>query len=717
VSVLDRHLDAEMELSQARLRESEARYKVIVETAREAIWVIDVDGVTTFANAELVAILGRPLDEILGQPAVDFLDEQTIAFATENLTGLRPGDGKRLDFNFVRPDGSEAWASVSLAPMQDAGGQYAGVLVMLTDITERRQAEIRLQASEARLEEAQRLALIGDWAYDVHSRTLTCSDGVFLVIGVDPSAGIASFDRFMLLVHPGDRCLANDFLTGVQTTFTEPSTELRIITPGGEERWLMLHATPVVDANGDVTEMWGTMQDITERKVSEQRFVHLALHDMLTGLPNRTLFNDRLDQALLRRDNPVAVMLVDLDGLKAINDGLGHSAGDALLVAVSDRLSSALRPSDTVARFGGDEFTILVEGAGELEAMAAADRLLKALAAPMAVEGRSVVAQASIGIALGAEGPRGADQLLRNADAAMYAAKRRGGGRYELFDAGLHATVVERMSLECDLRSVELGVEMTLHYQPLVDLHDGHLTGFEALLRWNHPERGPISPADFIPIAEQTGAIVPIGRWVVEEAARQCGLWQRRYPAAAGLAMNVNVSARQLVDPDIVRDVAGALDASGLDPALLTLEITETISIADEDEIGETLQRLSGLGVRISVDDFGTGYSSLRHLDRFPVDEIKIDQSFVARLGADDDDPGVALAIIRLAHSLNLDVVAEGIEREDQLVQLRDAQCVRGQGYHFWRPLDVTTVEELLEQLPQPGLPNDLTRADLANVR
>ncbi|MEY2450971.1 MAG: hypothetical protein QOD92_545 [Acidimicrobiaceae bacterium] len=699
------------ETSQAALRESETLYKAIVETAQEAIWVVDFDGITTFANEQLATILGRTLDEIIGQPAGTFLDDEARGIAGKIYAGLQEGTKQRFDYRFNRPDGTEAWALVSLAPIQRADGEYGSVLVMLTDITERRQAEIHLRASEARLAEAQRLTRLGSFAYDVKSRSLTCSDGLFLVIGVEPSQGIPSFDRFLLLVHPDDRGRAEAFLTGVQHEFTAPSDELRITTPGGEERWLAVIATPVLDTRGTVIEMSGTLQDITERKVAEQQLTHLALHDMLTELPNRSLFNDRLEHALARRDNPVAVMLLDLDGLKAINDGLGHSAGDALLVGVAERLSSALRPSDTVARFGGDEFTILVEGAGETEAAAAAERLLRVLATPLVIEGRNVVAQASIGVALGTGGARHADELLREADSAMYAAKRRGGGRYEFFDAELHATVVQRMALECDLRTVELGAEMTLSYQPLVDLRDGQLTGFEALLRWNHPQRGAISPAEFIPIAEQTGAIVPIGRWVMEQACRQSRLWQQHHPAAAGLAMNVNVSARQLADPDIVRDVARALDLSGLDPALLTLEITETMIMADEDQAGETLQQLKNLGVRISVDDFGTGYSSLGHLDRFPIDELKIDQSFVARLGGDADDPGVALAVIRLGRSLHLDVVAEGIEREDQLAQLLDASCTRGQGYYFWRPLDVASVETLLEGLCPPVVSHELARS------
>jgi diguanylate cyclase (GGDEF)-like protein/PAS domain S-box-containing protein len=685
------------ELGLASLRDSEARYKTIVETAREAIWVVDAEGRTTFGNAELAIMLGRPLEELIGASLFEFLDDEGRALAVVNLAALRQGTARRFDFRLVRPDGTEVWTLLSTAPIHDSDGNYTGALAMLTDITERHQADIALQQSEARLSEAQRLALMGNWAFDVKRRVLTCSDELFLVIGVEPDQGLASFDRFILLVHPEDRVRASSFMTRVQTDFLAVSDELRIVTPKGDDRWIALRAKPVIDSTGQVVEMLGTLQDITERKVSEEQLVHLALHDMLTGLPNRTLFKDRLQRALVRTRSPIAVMLLDLDGFKAINEDFGHSAGDALLVQVAARLSSALRPTDTVARFGGDEFAILLEGGGETETNAAAARLLSIFEVPFAIEGRSVVTEASIGIAYSNGGSPRVDEMLRDADAAVLQAKRKGGGRYELFDAEHHAMVVERMELERDLRHVQLGEEMTLHYQPLVDLRDGNITGFEALLRWNHPQRGMISPADFIPIAEQSGAIVPIGRWVVEEACRQIRLWQQHQPAAADLGMNVNVSARQLADPEIVHDVARALDLSGLQASLLTLEITETMIMADPAAVGVTLQQLKGLGVRISVDDFGTGYSSLGHLDQFPVDELKIDRSFVARLGSDTEAHGVAFALIRLGRSLRIDVVAEGIEREDQLDQLRAAGCTRGQGYYFWRPLDVAAVEVLLE--------------------
>jgi diguanylate cyclase (GGDEF)-like protein len=389
-------------------------------------------------------------------------------------------------------------------------------------------------------------------------------------------------------------------------------------------------------------------------------------------------------------------MLLDLDGFKTVNDSLGHSAGDAMLVEVANRLTAALRSSDSVARLGGDEFTVLAEGAGVDGAVELAARILALLDAPITIGTRTLFCRASVGIAVGAAGSPLAAELLRDADAAMYTAKRRGGRRYEVFSADMHARALDRLALETDLRSAVPGVDMTLHYQPLMDLVTGELAGFEALLRWRHPDRGMVPPDEFIPIAEETGAIVPIGRWVIEEACRQVRDWQRDHDRPA-LGMNVNVSARQLTDRAIVDDVARVLAETGLRPELLTLEITETMIMADEDAVRDCLYRLKDLGVRISVDDFGTGYSSLGHLNRFPVDELKIDRSFVASLGSQSEGANVAAAAIRLARSLHLDVVAEGVEREDQLAELRRSACGRGQGYLFSRPVDAAAAEALLE--------------------
>ncbi|MEP6659792.1 MAG: EAL domain-containing protein [Acidimicrobiales bacterium] len=695
----------ERESSIANLRESEARYKMIVETANDAIWVVDANGVTTFANERLAILLGRPIDELVGTPVSAFHDEEGTTLSTESFAVLREGRSNRLDFRFVRPDGSEIWTLISAAPILDAHGQYTGALAMLTDITERHSAEMELRSSQSRLTEAQRMARLANWSIDRTTGNVTCSDELFEMLGVDPAVGVASLERFMLLVHPDDLSRGEAFLRHVNGESLPTADELRIITPAGQQKWLSLSVTPVVDEAGRVTEMQGIVQDISERRAAQGELAHLALHDKLTGLPNRVLFNDRLGHALIRRNGSVSVLLLDLDGFKAINDSLGYAAGDALLVTVAKRMANALRSIDTVARFGGDEFTVLLDDAGDEEARQTSERLLLSLAAPIELNGRMVRAQASIGYAVGAGDEQNADDLVRDADAAMFVAKGKGGNRYEAFDTSMHAAVVARLALECDIRSAKLGTEMTLHYQPIVDLDDGHLAGFEALLRWNHPQRGMLSPADFVPIAESIGAIVPIGRWVVEEACRQASEWRDRYPKVDAFSMSVNVSARQLADPGIVDDVAHALRSSGLDPACLTLEITETMILADEEEVHERLLELKKLGVRISVDDFGTGYSSLGHLDRFPIDELKIDRSFVASLGEDSPDSGVALAVILLARSLRVDVVAEGIERKDQLIELRRSACGKGQGYYLWRPMDAQSVEALLLEGGMSALP------------
>jgi len=449
---------------------------------------------------------------------------------------------------------------------------------------------------------------------------------------------------------------------------------------------------------------------VEQLRQSEFDLAHQARHDALTGLPNRILFAERLEVAL-ERDSTLAIMILDLDDFKAVNDSLGHPAGDALLVAVSGRIATALRPGDTLARFGGDEFTVLVDVASEDEVPVIARRILSVLEQPVAIGGRTLFARGSLGIAVRAggaaarrDGARRATELLRNADAAMYEAKRKGGQRFEFFSLDMHARVLDRLALECDLNDRALHDQLSVQYQPIIDLADGHIAGFEALARWDHPERGLIPPSAFVPVAEETGAIVAIGRWMLREACGQAQLWRRQFPALQSPTMNVNVSARHLAERDFVADVLRALDESGFDPASLTLEVAESILVADEHAVAETLVALKYAGVRIAVDDFGTGFSSLFHLQRLPIDELKVDRAFVAEIGMPDDS-GVAAAAIRLGHSLGIDVVAEGIEREEQLAELRRFRCARGQGFFFGRPLDPADIEVLIARTDVQTLP------------
>jgi diguanylate cyclase (GGDEF)-like protein len=443
--------------------------------------------------------------------------------------------------------------------------------------------------------------------------------------------------------------------------------------------------------------------------------VHQALHDSLTGLPNRALFLDRLEHSLARtsRDpEPVAVLFLDIDRFKTVNDSLGHAAGDEVLCAVAERLRSCVRASDTAARLGGDEFALLLEGAGDRsEAARLAERVIQRLELPFPLEEKEVVIGCSVGIAVGAGQ---SDDLLRNADVAMYRAKSEGRGRYEFFEPGMRAAVIERLELEGDLRRAIDRREFVLHYQPIISLATGEALALEALVRWQHPRRGLVPPLEFIPLAEETGAIVAIGRHVLGRACQDLSSWRKRFPGSATL-VNVNLSARQLQQPGFIEDVRDALEAEQLQPSSLVLEITETVLMQDAEATVEKLQRLKSLGVRLAVDDFGTGYSSLRYLRDFPLDLIKIAKPFVDGIAAGRRESSLAQAIVDLGQLFELQVVAEGVEDEDQLARLRSMGCAFGQGFLFARPLPADELEALLGQ-EGPGLPLRVTEGSSKTI-
>jgi len=463
---------------------------------------------------------------------------------------------------------------------------------------------------------------------------------------------------------------------------------------------LTVWSTPVGSDGG----LNAFVRDISERKNLEGELIRQALHDPLTGLPNRTLMLDRLGHALTRGERSgaaVTVLFLDLDAFKTINDSLGHAAGDRVLAALAERLRGALRPSDTIARIGGDEFAVLLEDTGTVDGARIAQRIGEALESPFVIDGHNAFTQASIGVATGNPGEHTADDLIRNADLAMYRAKAQGKAGYVVFESGMHLAVVERLQFEAALRQA-LGLgEFFLLYQPVVRLADGSVVGMEALIRWKRAGGAVVPPDQFIPVAEETGLIREIGRWVLQEACRQAAAWQSEHSPTPALRLSVNLSARQLQDPGLVKDVEAVLASSGLEPACLVIEITESLLMSEPDVAVERLGELKDLGVKLAIDDFGTGYSSLSYLRRFPVDVLKVDRSFVTALGTGPEDGALAQAIVKLGQTLRLRVVAEGIETAAQLAELRALGCEYGQGYFFARPLTPDAMSSVLADARQ----------------
>jgi diguanylate cyclase (GGDEF)-like protein/PAS domain S-box-containing protein len=492
-------------------------------------------------------------------------------------------------------------------------------------------------------------------------------------------------------IHPDDRephaDLARSIVRGKLDSYRH---ELRLIGKQGADIWVEAHARRIADDGSEFVGMSGTLTDITIRRELEAKLVRQAFHDDLTGLANRALFKDRVEHALMRRSpghGSVAVLFLDLDHFKTVNDSLGHTVGDGLLIAIAGRLHTVLRPEDTIARLGGDEFGILVDDLdAPQDALALADRVLAAFHSPFRLGERSITIRCSVGVVLASGNHRTAEDLVRDADVAMYRAKVSGRGSYALFEPSMQAEVAARQALEADLREAVEHERLTLAYQPIVDLRDGHIVGVEALARWRHPERGEVPPAVFIPSAEESGLILPLGRWVLRRACLDLADVRRRGGLAGDLRLSVNLSPRQLGDRRIVEDVLGALRDAGLPPDALDIEITESLVLDCGEEGLGYLRKLRAAGCGVAFDDFGTGFSSLGNLRSLPIDGLKIDRSFVATMLDGGVDAAVVEAVIRLGAALHVAVVAEGIEDAATARRLLELGCPFGQGYHFGRP-------------------------------
>ena len=583
-----------------------------------------------------------------------------------------------------------------------------------TALDSERSARLASERATKDLAEAQQIARIGSWEWDVESGNVWWSDELYRICGIDDPAFVPTVTSFVELIHPDDRAQVAALLARVESGAPTLGLDCRIVRPDGATITITATGSLSDDADASSRRMVGTCQDITDRKKLEDDIQYKALHDPLTGLANRGLFRDRLGHGLSRRRpaGSLAVIFLDLDDFKSVNDRLGHRAGDELLVAVARLLESTVRASDTIARFGGDEFAVLVEDAEPSAATMVADRIQSAFEAPVVLKAGEIALQVSMGIAQ-ADEKTSADDLLRDSDIAMYAAKATEKGGYKICTPAMRTSVLQRLELAMALKDAVTNHEFVLHYQPLVDLDSGHVIAFEALVRWEHPDLGTIPPNEFIPLAEKSGAIVPLGTWVLQEAAAKAV--QLQEVVGRPLRMGVNISARQLHEADVVEIVQEALLTSGLDPADLVLEITETVLMSKRETIIRALDELRSLGVKVAIDDFGTGYSSLSYLHQFPFDILKIDRAFVEASVEGPEEAAVAQAIATMANALNLVTVAEGIETADQLDKMRALKCRSGQGYLFSRPLPM---EDLLKWLAtHPSKPAQSTPEDAVLTR
>ena len=674
------------------LKRSEERYRALTQNSSDLVTLMAATGVILYQSPAVERVLGYSPDELLGENAFDHVHPDDVRRAeTTFAEGLKdPNRYPMLEYRFRRADGPWRWLeSVGTNLLEDpAVGAY---VVNSRDVTERKEAEEELRKSEERL---RRLA---DSAFE---GILITDRGVIL----EANLALTDMLGYALAELVGRSALEfvapehRDLVSQKIASGAEDPYEIVGVRKDGSSLDLEVRGRAFSYRGRGVRVT--AVRDVTARKASERRLRHQAFHDSLTGLPNRKLFMDRLGHALERtrrtRGRKVAVLFMDLDGFKLVNDSLGHDTGDVLLVLVAERLRACLRPEDTLARFGGDEFVVLVEEVDTTaDAVGVARRITEELRKPLVMESKNLFSSASIGVALGDARNKSPEDLLRDADTAMYRAKEE-HAVYRVFHPSMYERAAGRLELDNDLRRAIEAEEFVVHYQPIVSLQTGENWGLEALVRWEHPERGLLAPSEFVPIAEESGLVVPMGEFVLEEACRWAVGWREGNPQAHPLVMSVNLSARQLARPDLAETVEGVLGKTGLEPSRLSLDVTETAYISVLEERSAALEHLKRLGVGVSIDDFGVGQSSLSYLKRLPADTLKIDRSFVGGVGDGLEDTAIVRMVVELAHTLGMKVVAEGVEGRAQAALLSEIECDFAQGYHFSRPLPPDAVSEFL---------------------
>lgn len=667
------------------------------------------DNPILFVNPAFTTITGYTAEEVIGRNC-RFLQGPDTDRAT--LAAIRTAVREHTTITCTllnyRKDGTPFWNELIISPVFDVEGNLVNFVGLQTDVTERKRNEAALRESEERYALAVQGANDGIWDWNLKTGEVYFSARWKAMLGYQDNELDNVLDEWFERIHPDDvnwfKFRISAHLDGLTPHFEH---EHRMLHRDGRYRWMLCRGLAVRDRHNQVTRMAGSQTDTTARKQAEEQLLHDAFHDALTGLPNRTLLLDRLRHALqLTRRNSLyqfAVLFLDIDRFKMVNDSLGHIVGDRLLMAIAQRLSSYLRPGDTIARLGGDEFVILLEDIKDvMEVTAIADQILQGLAQSFNLNGREIFTTASIGIALSETGYEWSEDLLRDADTAMYRAKAEGKACYKVFNTAMHDRAVALLQLETDLRRARDRQEFVLYYQPIVCLRTCHIVGFEALLRWNSPERGLVPPGEFIPLLEETGLIIPIGQWIVFEACRQTYQWHQDFPDRCPVSISVNLSTKQLTS-SLVPQVQQILQDTKLDGHSLKLEITESALMENADSATAIMTDLQSMGVSFSMDDFGTGYSSLAYLHRFPIDILKIDRSFVNKIDQDGEQLAITRTIVSLAWNLGMEVVAEGIDSNKQLAQMRALQCEYAQGYLFSPPVTSEQATQLLLSQNQNG--------------
>jgi diguanylate cyclase (GGDEF)-like protein/PAS domain S-box-containing protein len=696
-------------IAEESLRFAEEKYRGIFENAVEGIYQSAPDGRFLSVNVSLSRILGYEspvhLIHAIRNVATDvYLDPQ--AHRDFRAVVDREGSVKDFESRVRRRDGSEIWVSENAHAVKDPSAKILFYEGTVEDVTARRMAQEALVRSEERYALAALGSNGGLWEWDLVAQRMFYSLRWAQILGLRESDLKGTPNEWFDRVHPRDVDLFNQEIAGHLSGKTPHfECEFRILHSDGAYRWVLSRGMARMGDGGAPERMAGSLEDITSRKRAEEQLMQGALYDGLTGLPNRALFLDRLRRAISRAQKTangqyVGVLHLDIDRFKVINDSLGHEAGDELILAVGRALEESIHARDTLGRLGGDEFAILMEGYQDINVFPRmAEQIVQRLTQPIRIRQQEVFVSLSIGIAVSERLQDHPDDLLRDAETAMYRAKSQGRGRHVVFNQGMHEFATAHLQLETSLRRAVERQEFCVYYQPILDIADGTVAGFEALVRWQNPTKGIVSPAVFIPLAEETGLIVEIGRQVLRESCRQFMSWRESNEAARRMFLSVNLSVRQFTLPDIVDQIRTVLFDTGMPGERLKLEITESVILDSSSAASDKLNALRDLGVQLSIDDFGTGYSSLSYLHQFPFDNLKIDRSFVSRMADAPERAAIVRTIVHLAKSLSMDAIAEGIETQAQLLGLRAMGCRYGQGFLFSKPVPAPEAEALLDSV------------------